>query len=86
MREEAINISLNHIIFLIPDLFRKITKPMKAFKRILLDFIDLFVFCIPAILASRSNEKRQRLCDMYAKTNVAIEVESKLKIYYKNKQ
>ena len=41
------------------------------------DLIDLFVFDILTILADRSDEKRQRLGDMYAKTIVVTEVESK---------
>jgi uncharacterized RDD family membrane protein YckC len=41
-----------------------------AFKRRLLDFIDIFFYGIPALIAIKSSEKHQRIGDMWAGTIV----------------
>ena len=42
----------------------------QAFKRRLLDVIDIFIYGIPALIAIKNSEKHQRLGDMWAKTIV----------------
>ena len=42
----------------------------EAFKRHILDMIDIFFYGIPAIIATKNSEKHQRLGDMWAKTIV----------------
>ncbi len=42
----------------------------EAFKRHLLDPIDFFIYAIPAIIAIKNTEKKQRLGDLWAKTIV----------------
>ncbi len=41
-----------------------------SFKRRILDIIDFMFFGIPAFISIRSNDKNQRIGDMYAKTIV----------------
>lgn len=40
----------------------------QAFKRHLIDPIDIFIYGIPAIIAIKNSDKHQRLGDMWAKT------------------
>ncbi len=46
------------------------TKLSQNMKRHLLDFIDIFMWGIPAIISIKNTEKNQRLGDLWAKTIV----------------
>lgn len=49
---------------------RKNIEGIQAFKRHLLDFIDILFYGIPATIAILNSDKHQRLGDMWAKTIV----------------
>ncbi len=60
--------ALNLLVLNVAD--RKSITLTQAFKRHILDFIDIFYFGIPAIIAIKNTDKKQRLGDLWAKTIV----------------
>ena len=85
--EYKLGATLGHYVFdlKVIDIKGEKTKIIQNLKRHLIDFFDIFMWGIPAMIAIKNTEKNQRLGDLWAKTLV-IHSTDKLKKQSRNKK